>query len=174
MTAQQLEVLMSGVTAGHVTRPTTPGGPLAFTYDDTYANGPAAVPMSLSMPLQQRRFADARVRGWMAGLLPGHSRVLKHWAAKHGAASIEPCPPRRPPPSRRRLRSADLPGQRQRRPRPRHAGPAATATLDRTVPRHRRVLRRAHLQLADLQHRRPRQELQHPAGTQHSTPRPPV
>ncbi|MXY11498.1 MAG: type II toxin-antitoxin system HipA family toxin [Acidimicrobiaceae bacterium] len=90
MTAQQLEVLMSGVRAGHVTRPATPGGPWVFTYDDTYANGPAAVPMSLSMPLQQRRFADARVRGWMAGLLPGHSRVLKHWAAKHGAASIEP------------------------------------------------------------------------------------
>ena len=90
MTVQQLEVLMSGVTAGQVTRPTAPGGPWVFTYDDTYADGPAAVPMSLSMPLQQRRFADARVRGWMAGLLPGHSRVLKHWAAKHGAASVEP------------------------------------------------------------------------------------
>ncbi|MCY3643345.1 MAG: HipA domain-containing protein [Acidimicrobiaceae bacterium] len=90
MSAPQLEVLMSGVTAGHVTRPAAPGGPWVFTYDDTYASEPSAVPMSLSMPLQHRRFADARVRGWMAGLLPGHSRVLKHWAARHAAASIEP------------------------------------------------------------------------------------
>ena len=90
MSAPRLAVLMSGVTAGHVTRPTARGGPLVFTYDDTYATGPAAVPLSLSMPLKQRRFADARVRGWMAGLLPGHPRVLQHWAAKHGAASVEP------------------------------------------------------------------------------------
>ena len=91
MSAQQLAVLMSGETAGHVTRPATRRGrSLVFTYDDAYASGPAAVPLSLSMPLKQRRFAGARVRGWMAGLLPGHSRVLKHWAAKHGAASVEP------------------------------------------------------------------------------------
>ena len=81
---------MSGRTAGHVSRPAVRRGPLVFAYDDTYASGPEAVPLSLSMPLPQRRFADARVRGWMAGLLPGHSRVLKHWAAKHGAASVEP------------------------------------------------------------------------------------
>ena len=91
MSARQLAVLMSGETAGHVTRPAAGrGAALVFTYDDTYASGPAAVPLSLSMPLKQRRFADARVRGWMAGLLPGHSRVLKHWAAKHAAASVEP------------------------------------------------------------------------------------
>ncbi|MYB04616.1 MAG: hypothetical protein F4Y13_10620, partial [Acidimicrobiaceae bacterium] len=89
MSAPQLEVLMSGVTAGHVTRPAAPGGPWVFTYDDTYASEPSAVPMSLSMPLQQRRFADARVRGWMAGLLPGHSRVLKHRAAMHASPSLE-------------------------------------------------------------------------------------
>ena len=61
-----------------------------LTYDEPYAHGPAAVPLSLSMPLPQRRFADARVRGWMEGLLPGHSRVRSHWVAKHGAASVEP------------------------------------------------------------------------------------
>ena len=90
MSATQLTVLMSGQTAGHVTRPAARGKRLVFTYDETYASGPAAVPLSLSMPLQPRRFADARVRGWMAGILPGNSRVLKHWAAKHGAASVEP------------------------------------------------------------------------------------
>ena len=89
MNTQALAVLMSGKTAGHVTRPAA-RGPLVFTYDESYASGPAAVPLSLSMPLRQRRFADARVQGWMAGLLPGHSRVLRHWAAKHGAASVQP------------------------------------------------------------------------------------
>ena len=81
---------MSGQTAGHVTRSAGGGGPLVFEYDESYAGGPAAVPLSLSMPLRQRRFADARVQGWMAGLLPGHPRVRSHWAAKHGAASAEP------------------------------------------------------------------------------------
>ena len=89
MSTPQLTVLLSGQTAGHVTRDAG-GGPLVFTYDEAYAHGPAAVPLSLSMPLQRRRFADARVQGWMEGLLPGHSRVLSHWAAKHGAASVEP------------------------------------------------------------------------------------
>ena len=89
MNTPQLTVLMSGRTAGHVTR-AAGGGPLVFTYHESYAHGPAAVPLSSSMPLQRRRFADARVQGWMEGLLPGHSRVVSHWAAKHGAASVEP------------------------------------------------------------------------------------
>jgi serine/threonine-protein kinase HipA len=89
MSPSELTVLMSGRTAGHVTRPAD-GGPLAFTYDETYAGGPAAVPLSLSMPLARKRYADARVQGWMAGLLPGHSRVRSRWAAKYAAASIEP------------------------------------------------------------------------------------
>ena len=90
MSARRLTVLMSGQTAGRVTRAAGGGGPLVFEYDESYAGGPAAVPLSLSMPLRQRRFADGRVQGWMAGLLPGHPRVRSHWAAKHGAASAEP------------------------------------------------------------------------------------
>ena len=89
MSTGRLTVLMSGRTAGHVTR-AADGGPLVFTYDEAYAHGPAAVPLSLSMPLTRSRFADATVQGWMEGLLPGHSRVRSHWAAKHGAASVEP------------------------------------------------------------------------------------
>lgn len=89
MNPSRLTVLMSGRTAGHVTR-TADGGSLAFTYDEPYVRGPAAVPLSLSMPLTRKRFSDARVQGWMEGLLPGHSRVRSHWAAKHGAASVEP------------------------------------------------------------------------------------
>ena len=76
--------------SGRVTRAAGGSGPLVFTYDEPYAHGPAAVPLSLSMPLPRRRFADARVQGWMEGLLPGHSRVRSHWAAKHGAASVGP------------------------------------------------------------------------------------
>lgn len=88
MSTRQLTVLMLGRTAGHVTR-ASDGGPLVFTYTEPYAQGPDAVPLSLSMPLKRRRYADARVQGWMEGLLPGHSRVRGHWAAKHGAASVE-------------------------------------------------------------------------------------
>ncbi len=89
MSTNELTVLMSGRTAGRVTRPAA-GGPLMFAYDDTYASGPAAVPLSLSMPLARRSYTDARVQGWMEGLLPGHSRVRSHWAAKYAAASVEP------------------------------------------------------------------------------------
>ena len=90
MSTRQLTVLMSGQTAGRVTRAADGSGPLVFEYDEPYAHGPAAVPLSLSMPLPRRRFADARVQGWMEGLLPGHSRVRSHWAAKYEAASVEP------------------------------------------------------------------------------------
>ena len=89
MSEKQLTVLMSGRTAGHVTEPADGRSPV-FTYDESYASGPAAVPLSLSMPLEQRRFAGERVLGWMAGLLPGHSLVRRHWAAKYRAASVEP------------------------------------------------------------------------------------
>ena len=89
MSTEELTVLMSGQTVGRVTR-ADGGGPLTYTYDERYAGGPAAVPLSLSMPLQRRRFADARVQGWMEGLLPGDSRVRSHWAAKYQAASAEP------------------------------------------------------------------------------------
>lgn len=89
MSEKRLTVLMSGRTAGHVTQPAD-GGPPVFTYDEAYAGGSDAVPLSLSMPLEQGRFTGERVRGWMAGLLPGHSRVLRHWAAKYGAASVDP------------------------------------------------------------------------------------
>ena len=44
MRARQLTVLMSGRTAGHVTRAAGGGGPLVFEYDESYAGGPAAVP----------------------------------------------------------------------------------------------------------------------------------
>ena len=89
MSEKQLTVLISGQTAGHVTQPANGRSPM-FTYDEPYASGPAAVPLSLSMPLEQRSFAGERVRGWMSGLLPGHSRVRLHWAAKYEAASVEP------------------------------------------------------------------------------------
>lgn len=77
MSTEELTVLISGQTAGRVTRGAR-GGPLTYTYDERYAGGPAAVPLSLSMPLRRRRYADAGVQGWMEGLLPSSAQQLGH------------------------------------------------------------------------------------------------
>ena len=81
---------MHGRTAGHVTRTGERGAPLTFEYHEPYLSSPEAVPLSLSMPLQQSGFEKAIVSGWLEGLLPGHSRVRDHWAAKYGAMSSAP------------------------------------------------------------------------------------
>ena len=73
-----------------MTRAAKRGALLSFEYSETYVDSPTAVPLSVSMPMQQRNCTGETVDGWLAGLLPGHSQVRNHWAAKYGAASSEP------------------------------------------------------------------------------------
>lgn len=84
-----LLVLLSGNVAGRVER-RGEDGRLLFEYDADYAVLPRAVPLSLSMPRDERSFGDARVAGWMSSLLPGHPDVRADWARRYEAASPQP------------------------------------------------------------------------------------
>lgn len=79
-----LAVHISGRFAGVIERRRSR---LRLVYDADYAGSGDAVPLSLSLPLQEGVVDDGRVDGWLDGLLPGNPRVRRRWAARHGAAS---------------------------------------------------------------------------------------
>ncbi|WP_419932222.1 HipA domain-containing protein [Candidatus Poriferisodalis sp.] len=62
-------------------------GELRFAYSDDYAADPAAVPLSVSMPLTGPPVVGRRISGWLDGLLPTNQLVRRRWAARHGALS---------------------------------------------------------------------------------------
>lgn len=84
-----LVVLLSGSVAGRVERRSADRG-LVFEYDTDHAAAARPVPLSVSMPVDQRLFEDSRVDGWMSGLLPGHPAVRADWANRYGSASTHP------------------------------------------------------------------------------------
>ena len=84
MRREPLTVLIAGRLAGVVD---VHGSELRLTYDELYTADPAAVPLSLSMPLSEPVIVGARVGGWLNGVLPGNDTVRRRWAAKYNAVS---------------------------------------------------------------------------------------
>lgn len=87
MSSEPLAVLIAGRHAAVIDRHRRQ---LRLTYDPSYAADPAAVPLSLSLPLSEPVAAGERVSGWLDGVLPGNDMVRSRWAAKHGALSDSP------------------------------------------------------------------------------------
>ncbi|MGJ0622245.1 MAG: type II toxin-antitoxin system HipA family toxin [Methylocystis sp.] len=54
-------------------------GALSFAYDDAWRNGAIQIPLSLSMPLAQKRYEDATIEAWLWGLLPENPALLQSW-----------------------------------------------------------------------------------------------
>jgi len=80
-----LAVLLGGRLAGMVRAGRE--GACWFSYDPGYAADRAAVPLSLSIPVEggERDIAD-----WMDGLLPARVEAREFWATQYGAASDDP------------------------------------------------------------------------------------
>lgn len=85
---ESLNVLLNGVVVGRLDRARRDR--LRFTYDQTYATDPGATPLSHSMPLAQRTFANSVIAPWISGLLPDNRDVLRRWAEEFGVGSTEP------------------------------------------------------------------------------------
>lgn len=75
-----LVVLIDGAEIGHVMQDGR--GRFHFTYGDAYRQAPAAVPLSVSMPLSEHD--DKAVRPFLWGLLPDNDDTLTNWGKRFG------------------------------------------------------------------------------------------
>ena len=79
MTAKQLLVLMNGRLCGVVEQA---DNKLSFTYDQAWLTDPFAIPLSLSMPLDQQQHTNETISAYMWGMLPDNEITLDAWG-KH-------------------------------------------------------------------------------------------
>jgi serine/threonine-protein kinase HipA len=82
-----LVVLMNGRVAGKVFRN---GTQLRFEYNDEYRHDTAALPLSVSMPLQVRSYGNSVITPWMWGLLPDNDAVLARWSREFKVSAASP------------------------------------------------------------------------------------
>lgn len=65
-------------------------GQLEFEYAQTWADNPAATPLSLSMPLAARKHRHRVIDPWLRGLLPDSEAVLERWGRRFGVSRNSP------------------------------------------------------------------------------------
>jgi serine/threonine-protein kinase HipA len=82
-----LVVLMDGHIAGAVRQDRH--GELALIYDEEWRSSATSTPLSISMPLAERRHDDA-IRPYLLGLLPDNEKVLERWARTYHASARNP------------------------------------------------------------------------------------
>lgn len=86
--SETLVVVLDDAVAGTLTR--SPGGRLAFAYDEDYRRRPETTPLSLSLPKQVREHAGARLEAWLWGLLPDNDAVLRRWGRDFHVSASSP------------------------------------------------------------------------------------
>jgi serine/threonine-protein kinase HipA len=64
-----------------------PSGKLLFEYDDSYMQDTRAIPLSLSMPLFEKRHPDAKISPFLWGLLPDNDLVIERLARRFQVSS---------------------------------------------------------------------------------------
>ena len=85
MNAAELAVLMHGSESARLRRDSR--GRLSLVYDRAYASDPKSVPLSLSLPFQQRPHGHDRSLCWLASLLPDRQEVLREWGRRANASA---------------------------------------------------------------------------------------
>lgn len=85
---ETLAVVLDDAVAGTLTR--SPGGRLAFAYDENYRRRPETTPLSLSLPKQIREHTGARLEAWLWGLLPDNDAVLRRWGRDFHVSASSP------------------------------------------------------------------------------------
>jgi len=91
MTGKQLKtlkVLLADQEIGEVTQRET--GSYRFEYDPAWQNNPRHIPLSRSMPLQQRRYGVRPITNFMWGLLPDNAIILDEWARRYKVSARNP------------------------------------------------------------------------------------
>ncbi len=79
-TDQQLHVFLNETPMGTLRR--ARGGKLSFIYEQAYLENETAVPLSLTMPLDDCRYSHEKVNPWLWGLLPDNELILARWAQR--------------------------------------------------------------------------------------------
>ena len=85
---RSLAVLIGGRRVGVVTMGADGG--FSLRYDEAWYGVETSTPLSLSMPLAQRKHGDAPVRSFLWGLLPDNERVLDRWAQDYQVSPRNP------------------------------------------------------------------------------------
>ncbi|WP_245956992.1 type II toxin-antitoxin system HipA family toxin [Aestuariispira insulae] len=67
-----------------------PNGATSFEYDRAWLDRENAFPISLSLPLQHRKFTGRTVRAVFENLLPDNERILTRIAERVGAGGLDP------------------------------------------------------------------------------------
>ena len=84
---QPLKVLLNDRQLGRFGKEA--GGGVHFTYDENWLGWENAIPVSLSLPLRERRYAGASVAAVFENLLPDVDQVRKRLAERVGAAGTD-------------------------------------------------------------------------------------
>jgi serine/threonine-protein kinase HipA len=85
---KKLAVLIDGAEIGHVIQ--NDQGKFQFVYGDAYRRAPAAIPLSISMPLSVAEHGDKAIRPFLWGLLPDNPDTLNNWGRRFGANPRNP------------------------------------------------------------------------------------
>jgi serine/threonine-protein kinase HipA len=83
-----LVVVLEDAVAGTLTR--SPGGRLAFSYEEEYRRRSETTPLSLALPKQIHEHAGARLEAWLWGLLPDNDAVLRRWGSQFHVSPSSP------------------------------------------------------------------------------------
>ncbi|MEZ5973211.1 MAG: type II toxin-antitoxin system HipA family toxin [Hyphomonadaceae bacterium] len=86
--AKELVVLVNNDTLGVVAQ--SGNGSLSFEYDEGWRGSVDPFPLSLSMPLTQRRHTNQVVRNYILGLLPDRLNVLESLGRRYGVSHRSP------------------------------------------------------------------------------------
>lgn len=78
--ARTLFVYLNDTPMGRLLR--EKGGRLRFQYTDEYLSNPGALPLSLSIPLEDRKYSHKTISPWLWGLLPDNELILARWAQR--------------------------------------------------------------------------------------------
>lgn len=87
-TEQRLHVYFNDTPMGELVR--VRGGKLSFSYNAAYLSARDSVPLSLSMPLDDRRYGHEVINPWLWGLLPDNELVLARWAQRFQVSASNP------------------------------------------------------------------------------------
>ena len=85
---KMLDVWITDKKAGVLTE--MPSGKYRFEYDDAWQNAKGALPLSFSMPLQQKRHGARPVSNFLWGLLPDNATTLDEWARRYKVSPSNP------------------------------------------------------------------------------------
>lgn len=82
---RQLTLSLNGLSVGVLAK--EPSGGLSFTYDEQWTNRSGARPISLSLPLTEKRYQGEKVYNYFENLLPDNARISERIQARFKVSS---------------------------------------------------------------------------------------